>query len=102
MAMGLLAIVHRMVGGRWVRHWPLLFLGLGSFLLVRDDPGAWPLGPLGFWESMVYPEVLQHRFFVSLVIALGILEWKVRTGSLASSRWALVFPTLCARPAACC
>ena len=39
-------------------------LGLATFLFVRNDPRAWPLGPAGFWESMVLPDVLQHRLVV--------------------------------------
>jgi copper resistance protein D len=94
--MGVLATLH--VSGRatWARHWPLVFLGLAAFLLIRDDPGAWPLGPLGFWESMRYPEVVQHRIFVALVVVFGIFEWRVRAGGRCSSASPLVFPLLCA------
>jgi putative copper resistance protein D len=95
-AMGLLALVHATGRVRWARHWPLVFLGLAGFLLVRNDPGAWPLGPLGFWESMRYPEVLQHRIFILLVIAFGIFEWLVRTDRVRLHGAALVFPLLCA------
>jgi copper resistance protein D len=96
LAMGLLALVHATGRAPWARHWPLVFLGLAGFLLVRNDPGAWPLGPLGFWESMRYPEVLQHRIFVLLVIAFGIFEWLVRTDRVGLHGAALVFPLLCA------
>jgi len=96
LVMGLLAVVHATGHARWARHWPLVFLGLAGFLLVRNDPGAWPLGPLGFWESMRYPEVLQHRIFVLLVIAFGIFEWLVRTDRVQLHGAALVFPLLCA------
>jgi putative copper resistance protein D len=95
LAMGLLAVLQA-AGARWARHWPLIFLGLAVFLLIRNDPGAWPLGPQGFWESFRYAEVVQHRVFVLLVIAFGIFEWAVRTGRLTSPGWALVFPMLCA------
>jgi len=95
-AMGFLALVHATGRVRWARHWPLVFLGLAGFLLVRNDPGAWPLGPLGFWESMRYPEVLQHRIFILLVIAFGIFEWLVRTDRVRLHGAALVFPLLCA------
>jgi copper resistance protein D len=94
LAMGLLALASGL-GVRWARHWPLVFLGMAAFLFARNDPGAWPLGPEGFWMSMTYPEVLQHRTFVLLVVAFGMFEWMVRTTRLAS-RWALVFPILCA------
>ena len=95
LAMGVLA-VFQAGGARWARHWPLIFLGLAVFLLIRNDPGSWPLGPQGFWEGFLYPEVLQHRVFVLLVVAFGVFEWAVRTGRLRSPGWALIFPVLCA------
>jgi len=96
LAMGLLALLHRTGRASWARHWPLIFLGLAVFLFLRSDPGSWPLGPFGFWESMLFPEVLQHRVFILFVVAFGIFEWMVRTGRLASPACALVFPLLCA------
>lgn len=95
LAMGILAVLQA-GGARWARHWPLIFLGLAAFMLVRNDPGSWPLGPQGFWEGFTYPEVLQHRVFVLLVIAFGVFEWAVRTERLRSPGWALIFPVLCA------
>jgi len=71
-------------------------LALAAFLFVRDDPGAWPLGPQGFWASMASPDVLQHRAFVLIVIAFGIFEWMVRSGRLSRAPWSSVFPSLCA------
>lgn len=96
LAMGLLATLQWMGWARWARHWPLMFIGLAGFLFVRNDPEAWPLGPFGFWESMADPVVLQHRLFVPLIVAFGLFEWMVRTGRFRSSRYALVFPLLCA------
>ena len=93
--MGLLAMLER-VGVRAARHWPLVFLGLATFLFIRNDPRAWPLGPAGFWESLTLPDVLQHRTFVLLVVAFALFEWTVRTGRLAERPWAYVFPLLCA------
>lgn len=94
--MGLLAVLERTGRARWARHWPLGFLGLAAFLFVRNDPRAWPLGPAGFWESMLLPDVLQHRLAVLLVMALAVFEWLVRGGRLARPGWGLVFPVLCA------
>lgn len=96
LAMGLLAVLHATTRARWARHWPLVFMGLAAFMVVRNDPGSWPLGPEGFWEGMLVATVLQHRIFVLLVIAFGIFEWMVRTGRMPSRRAALVFPLLCA------
>ncbi len=96
LTMGLLAIVHRMGWGRWARHWPLMFLPLSVFMLIRNDPGSWPLGPQGFWEGLAYTEVVQHRLFVVLVVGFGLFEWMVRSGRIRSAAWAHVFPVLCA------
>jgi copper resistance protein D len=93
--MGGLAILH-FVGVRPARHWPLVLLGLATFLFVRNDPRAWPLGPAGFWESLTLPDVLQHRTFVLLIIAFGIFEWMVRTERLPERPWGYAFPLLCA------
>ncbi|HEY7436459.1 MAG TPA: CopD family protein [Methylomirabilota bacterium] len=95
-AMGLLALLDQTGRARWARHWPLGFLGLAAFLFVRNDPRAWPLGPAGFWESMVLPDVLQHRLVVLLVVALAVFEWMVRSGRLTRPGGRLVFPLLCA------
>jgi putative copper resistance protein D len=94
LTMGLLAMLHVIGGRRWARHWPLLFLGLAAFIVVRGDPGAWPLGPQGFWESMRYPEVVQHRLFALVVVLFGVFEWLVRTGRLRRRVFAYVFPLL--------
>jgi putative copper resistance protein D len=95
LTMGLLAALERL-GLRAARHWPLMFLGLATFLFLRNDPRAWPLGPAGFWESFMLPDVLQHRTFVVLVVAFGVFEWMVRTHRLPVRPWSYVFPLLCA------
>ncbi|MBM3219402.1 MAG: hypothetical protein FJZ38_12135, partial [Candidatus Rokubacteria bacterium] len=95
LAMGLGAVAHR-AGIRAARHWPLALVGLAIFLVARNDPEVWPLGPIGFFESLAQPEVLQHRLFMVLVTAFGIFEWAVRTGRLTPRPWACVFPVLCA------
>jgi putative copper resistance protein D len=95
LAMGLLATAEA-AGMRWARHWPLIFLGLGAFMLVRNDPGAWPLGEQGFWAGMREPSVVQHRIYVLVVVLFGVFEWMVRTGRLRAPRWALVFPLVSA------
>ena len=95
LTMGVLALLHVTRRARWARHWPLVLLGLAAFMLVRNDPGAWPLGPQGFWASMAEPTVLQHRLFVVLVVVFGIFEWRVRTRRIVAPRAALIFPLLC-------
>ncbi len=94
LAIGLLALLNQ-AGLRWARHWPLVFLGLSAFLLIRSDPEVWPLGQIGLLESLRDAEVVQHRAFAAMPLIFGIFEWCVRTGRLRG-RYAYVFPLVCA------
>jgi putative copper resistance protein D len=96
LAIGLLALLAQLGHAPWARNWPLIFLSLSVFLVLRSDPETWPLGPSGFWVSMTDPEVLLHRIFALLVAALAIFEWRVQTGRVASTNIRLVFPVLVA------
>jgi len=96
LSMGLLALVAQAGRVSWARNWPLAFFGLSAFLFLRSDPETWPLGPVGFWSSLADPEILVHRFFVLLVIALAVFEWRVQTGRATSGHARLVFPVLIA------
>jgi putative copper resistance protein D len=96
LAMGLLALVAQAGQVSWARHWPLAFFALSAFLFLRSDPETWPLGPVGFWATLADPEVLLHRFFALLVIALAVFEWRVQTGRVASGSARLIFPVLVA------
>ncbi len=100
LAMGLLAFLARTKHFPWARNWPLIFLGLSAFLFLRSDPETWPLGPNGFWVTLQDPEVLLHRIFALLVIALAIFEWRVQTGRVATERARLIFPALVAAASA--
>jgi putative copper resistance protein D len=100
LAIGLLAFMAQMPQFPWARNWPLLFLGLSLFLFLRSDPETWPLGPNGFWVTLQDPEVLLHRIFALLVIALAIFEWRVQTGRVATQRARLIFPALVASASA--
>jgi hypothetical protein len=74
---GLTALI---AGLQWPRrNWlrfvpPLTLLGLVEFLLLRNDPEAWPTGPIGFQASLKDPEVFQHRVFVLLLLVIAIVE----------------------------
>jgi copper resistance protein D len=100
LAIGLLAFLAQTHHFPWARNWPLLFLVLSLFLFLRSDPETWPLGPNGFWVTLQDPEVLLHRIFALLVIALAIFEWRVQTGRVATQRARLVFPALVAAASA--
>ena len=93
---GVLAVLARSGVAGWAVHWPLAFLGLGLFLLMRADPETWPLGPDGFWESFSSADVAQHRLFVALIGLFAVFEWSVQTGRMRSPKAALVFPGVCA------
>jgi putative copper resistance protein D len=95
LAIGLVALLNQ-AGVRAARHWPLLFLGLAVFLLLRSDPEVWPLGEEGFFESLRDVEVLQHKLFVVLVVVFALFEWRVRIGKLRTGWKPLVFPVLTA------
>src|SRR5580693_3600718 len=96
LAIGLLAFLAQTKHFPWARNWPLLFLGLSVFLFLRSDPETWPLGPNGFWATLQDPEVLLHRIFALLVVALAIFEWRVQTGRVATQGARLIFPALVA------
>jgi len=94
-AVGLLALLNH-AGLRSARHWPLIFLALAVFLFFRSDPETWPMGDIGFFDSLRDVEVLQHRFFVLLIVVFACFEWRVRATNWTSRHAALVFPLLCA------
>jgi len=59
----------------WVRFAPpMVLFGLAEFLFFRNDPEAWPVGPMSFSASLHDPEDLQHRIFLLLVIAIAVVE----------------------------
>ncbi len=59
---------------RFASNWPLLFIGLGVFIVLRADPENWPLGPRGFWQSFASPDVLQHRLYAVLIVVFALFE----------------------------
>ena len=60
--------------GTWWRFAPgIVLLGLVQFLFFRNDPEAWPVGPMSFWTSM-HGEDLQHRIFLLLLLGIAVLE----------------------------
>jgi copper resistance protein D len=97
---GLLALISRYRWARWARFWPLTFVGLAVFIVLRADPENWPLGPRPFWQSFYSPDVLQHRFGALMVLVFAAFECAVQAGKLRA-RWATyVFPAMCAAGAA--
>ena len=95
LAIGIMALVAR-AGFRPARHWPLLFVALGIFLFVWGDPEYWPLGKIGFFESLRDVETFQHRLFVLVIFAFALFEWRVRIRDIRTGWMPLVFPLMCA------
>lgn len=82
---------------RWTRYWPLGFVGLSIFLLFRSDAEAWPLGPLGFWESTFgNGEIFQHRIATLVAFSLGVFEYQARKTKNRATWLPYVFPILTA------
>ncbi|TCK74257.1 copper resistance D family protein [Acidipila rosea] len=96
LAAGLMALLAQLGGRRWAGNWPLLFIGLAIFILLRADPENWPLGPRSFWQSFAQPDVLEHRLYAVLITVFAFFEWGVETGRIHTRRAAYVFPLLCA------
>jgi putative copper resistance protein D len=95
---GLALLAHG--GVRWARHWPLAFMTLAFFIVLRADSENWPLGPRSFWQSFSAPDVLEHRLFALLIVGFAVFEWGVQTRRWHQLRAQLVFPAMCALGAA--
>jgi len=80
----------------WTRFaWPVCFLACGVFLLVFSDTELWPFGPQSWWYGLTHNlEVLQHKTFAVILLALGALEIQRARGILKSVWAAGVFPVL--------
>ncbi len=82
---------------RWTLYWPLGFVGLSIFLLLRSDAESWPLGPLGFWESTFgNGEIFQHRIATLVAFSLGVFEIQARKTKNQATWLPYGFPILCA------
>jgi putative copper resistance protein D len=78
--------------------WPFCFLISGLFLLGYSDKELWPFGPQSWWYGLTHSlEVLQHKAFALILLAIGIIEVQRARGAIKAgwSRW--IFPVL-----ACC
>ena len=53
---------------------PMVLFGMVEFLFIRNDPEAWPTGPIGLWASLRDPEVFQHRVFLLMLLGIAVIE----------------------------
>lgn len=71
--------------------WPMCFLAAGLFLLVFSDTEIWPFGPQSPWYAITHNlEVLQHKTFAVILLALGFVEFQRARGRWQSP-WAVWF-----------
>jgi putative copper resistance protein D len=95
LAMGVLATLEATRWAPWARHWPLLIVGLTTFVAWNLDPEGWQTGRVGFWAHLMSPEVFQHRILLACSALFGIGEWWLRRPHGAASRWRYAFPLVC-------
>jgi len=56
-----------------------VWTGLFVFLFIRSDRDAWPLGKLGWWESMQNSETLGHRLGIGIILLIALGDyWRLR------------------------
>lgn len=95
---GLLAVAEPKLAQRlaWMRYlWSALFFIPGVYLLIWSDPESWPVGN----QTLRYVitsnmQVLQHKLFSLLLLALSAVEF-VRIRKRLQSAWvSAIFPAL--------
>lgn len=73
---------------------PSALIIAGLFLLIWSDHDAWPVGSLSFWQTFGGhdPEVLQHKLYGILALAVGAVEFSRRVGWSGHALWATPLP----------
>lgn len=83
---------------RWssVRYaWPICFLAAGLFLLVFSDTEIWPFGRQTPWYAITHnPEVLQHKVFSFILLAIGYAECQRARGRYKAAWTGWLFPVV--------
>lgn len=75
--------------------WPACFFLSGLFVLVWSDTELWPFGPQSWYYGLTHHlEVLQHKTFGILLLALGVIEIQRARGVLKTAWSSWVFPVL--------
>jgi copper resistance protein D len=95
--MAMLALASQAGWVPWARHWPLGFIALSIFTVLRSDAeDSWPFGYMGFWEGMLSSnEILLHRLGALIACVLGLIEWRARVNGKPDSHLPYVIPVLC-------
>jgi hypothetical protein len=97
--MGLAEVSHvmRLPSLMWARLLlPSAMLFVGIFLIVWSDHEAWPVGHLSFAETFFGQdhEIVQHKFYGLLALAVGGVELFRRLGRVGHVAWATPLPLM--------
>ena len=95
LVLAIVAFIDCMRWAKWARHWPILFVGFSVLVVVFANPDHWPLGPIGFTDSLKDTEVVQHWLAGWVIFGLGWFEWLARQGKLGKPALRFLFPLLC-------
>jgi copper resistance protein D len=97
---GLLILADGSIRQRWAisRHvWPMCFLVSGIFLLIFSDTELWPFASQSWYFGLTHHmEVLQHKVFAVLLLAIGVIELRRARGTLNGKWSGWVFPLVAA------
>ena len=95
---GLFILAEADIRNRWpsVRYaWPMCFVLSGVFVLIWSDTELWPFGSQSWYYGLTHHlEVVQHKVFAVLLLAVGVLELQ-RARGILRARWSgWIFPLL--------
>jgi hypothetical protein len=75
---------------------PSALIVAGLFIMVWSDHEAWPIGSLGFVDTFAGGdrEILQHKIYGILALAVGSIELFRRLGRIGHKAWASPLPLM--------
>lgn len=73
---------------------PSALLAAATFLLIWSDHEAWPIGSMSFAETFFGNdhEILQHKTYGLLSLAVGLIEWYRRLDRVSHAGWLVPLP----------
>lgn len=97
--MGLAELSHalRLSSLGWARLLlPSALLCAGLFVMIWSDHEAWPVGSLSFTETFFGhdPEIIQHKIYGILALAVGSVELCRRLGRMGHRAWTSPVPLM--------
>jgi putative copper resistance protein D len=73
---------------------PIGMLSAAAYLFVWSDHDAWPIGGLSFGQTFFAGdlEIVQHKIYAVLLLAIGVVESLRRLGRIKQPIWATPLP----------